>query len=308
MLKILLSLLLAGSLVGTVAAQPPVKIVVGYTPVVDELGAYVAIQEGYFAKAGLDVTLQQMPNGNSIPPGMLSGSLQIGAITSPTLIQSAAAGFPMKIVAGASYVSKANPNGWIVVRKGVTIGSPKDFEGKRVAIGAIGSFFDVLFRQWLLNNGVAPNKVTFVEVQFSSMLDLLRGGQVDAAVLGQPYLGRIVMADLGTEYAAYTGTFGERLLSNIYTATDQWIAQNAKAAAGFREAIEQADQFMQDNPEKARFYAAGFLKLPADVMGTLPLANYATRVEPQQIKLWSDMMLSLKMTDMPVDPLTVLSK
>ena len=43
-------------------------------------------------------------------------------------------------------------------------------------------------------------------------------------------------------------------------------------------------------------------------MGTLPLANYATRVEPQQIKLWSDMMLSLKMTDMPVDPLTVLSK
>jgi NitT/TauT family transport system substrate-binding protein len=288
------------------AQQQPVKITLGYTLVIDYLGAFVAKEEGFFSKRGLDVTIQQMPNGNSIPPGLLSDSLQIGAITAPTLIQSKTASFPMKIVAGASVVTKDNPNGSIVVRKGVEVKEPKDFEGKRIAVGAVGSYFNVLFRQWLINNGVDPNKPTYVEAQFSQMADVMSNGQVDAATMGQPFLSRVTSAGIGTEYLPFTGTFGNGLLSNIYTATDQWIAKNPAAPKAFLEAIEEANAFIKSNPDKAREHAVKYLKLPAEAMTNLPFSNYSAKVEPQQIKAWSDIMLGQKLIDTSLDPNSVL--
>jgi len=253
MKRLILAAALACGLISSASAQQqPVKITLGYTLVIDYLGAFVAKEEGFFSKRGLDVTPQQMPNGNSIPPGLLSDSLQIGGITAPTLIQSKAASFPMKVVAGASVVTQANPNGSIVLRKGVEVKSAKDFEGKRVAVGGVGSYFNVLFRQWLINNGANPDKAIFVEAQFSQMADIMRNGQVDAAILGQPFLSRIVSGGIGSEYLPYTGSFGDGLLSNIYTATDQWIAKNPGAAKAFLEAIEEANAFIKSNPEKAR--------------------------------------------------------
>ncbi len=293
---------------GAHAQQPLTKVTLGYTPVIDYLGAFVAKEQGLFEKHGLDVTVQQMPNGNSIPPGLLSESLQIGGITSPTLIQSRAASFPMRIVAGASIVTKANPNGSIVVRKGVDIKSPKDFEGKRVAVAAVGSYFNVLFRQWLIDNGVDPNKVVFVEAPFGQMADVMRNGQVDAATVGQPFLGRIVAADIGSDFAAYTGTFGDGLLSNIYVATDQWIAKNPAAPKAFGEAIEEANAFIKAQPDGARKAAAKYLKLPAEAMANLPFSNYSSKVTPQQIDAWSKIMVGQKLTDQPIDPNSVLAQ
>jgi NitT/TauT family transport system substrate-binding protein len=306
MKRLLLALAFAAGLSGFAEAQQPVKVTLGFTPVIDYLSAFVAKDQGIFDKHGLDVTLQQMPNGNSIPPGLLANSLQIGGITAPTLIQSKAATFPIKVVAGGTVVTKANPNGWVVVRTGVDVKTAKDFVGKRVGVAAVGSYFNVLFRQWLIDNGVDPSSVTFVEAQFGQMADVMRGGQIDAATLGQPFVGRMEAANIGKVFSPYTGTFGDGLLSNIYTATDPWIAQNPAAAKNFATAIEEANASIAANPDKARESAAKYLKLPADAMANLPFSNYSAKVTPQQIKTWIDIMRGQKLTDADVDPNTAL--
>ncbi len=139
MWKSLTGLALILSLSATPAAADT-KVTVGYTNVIDYLGRFVAKDEGLFTKHGLDVTLQPLQNGGAITPGLLGGALQIGAITAPTVIQSKAAGSPIRILVGGTVVTKANPNGALVVRKGVKIVKPADLEGRRVGTGGLGSY------------------------------------------------------------------------------------------------------------------------------------------------------------------------
>jgi NitT/TauT family transport system substrate-binding protein len=308
MKKTILALAVALAAVSPAGAQTPVKITLGFTAVIDYLGAFVAKDQGMFEKRGLDVTIQQMPNGNSIPPGLLSDSLQVGAITAPTLIQSKTASFPMKIISGGTYISKANPNGAIVVRNGVTINSPADLVGKRVAVGAVGSYFNVLMQQWLINNNVDPSKVTYVEAGFQQMGDIMRNGQIDAATMGQPFISRIEEANTGKAYRWFVGDFPDGLLSNIYTATDQWIAKNPKAAKDFKDAIGEANDFIKSNPERSKEIAAKYLKLPPEAMKAVPFSNYSVDVSEKQVTAWSDIMKGQNLIDTDIDPASVLLK
>jgi len=41
-------------------------------------------------------------------------------------------------------------------------------------------------------------------------------------------------------------------------------------------------------------------------MASLPFSNYSAKVEPQQIKTWSDIMLGQKLIDTALDPNSVL--
>jgi NitT/TauT family transport system substrate-binding protein len=252
--------------------------------------------------------MQVMPNGGAIPPGLLSESLQIGALTAPSVIQAKAAGIPLKIITGGTVVTKANPNGTVIVRTGVDVKSAKDLEGKRVGTGGIGSYFNVLMQQWLIDNGADPAKVSVIEVPFSQMTDVLRSGQIDAATVGHPYWDRMETEGIGKSFVPFTGEFSDGLLSNIYVVTEDYIAKNPKVPGAFSAAIEEANQLIEAHPDQARESAAKFLKLPADALAALPLSNYRTEVTTEQIKQWNDIMHGQKLIDPDIDPASVLLK
>ena len=243
-----------------------------------------------------------------MPPALLANSLQVGALTAPNLIQSKAGSFPIKIISGGTYVTKANPNGAIVVRDGVTINSPADFVGKRVASGALGSYFNVLFRQWLVDNKVEPEKVTYVEVGFPQVGDVMRNGQIDAATIGQPFISRIEEAGTGKAYRWYVGEFTDGLLSNVYTATEDWIAKNPKAVKDFKESLNEANEFIKNNPDKSREIAAKYLKLPTEAMKSVQFSNYSVDITEAQVAAWNDIMKKNRFTDVDVDAESVIVK
>ena len=55
------------------------------------------------------------------------------------------------------------------VRNGLTIKEPKDFVGKKVGAPGLNAFLHVLFVKWLVEKGVDPKSVNFVEVTFPTM-------------------------------------------------------------------------------------------------------------------------------------------
>jgi NitT/TauT family transport system substrate-binding protein len=290
-----------------VAYAQSTRIELGFTGAIDYLAAFVAKDQGYFAKRGLDVSLRYMPNGASIPPGLLGDSLQIGGIAVPVVLQAKAGGFPMKIVAGGSVTTKRNPNGWVVGRANSTIKGPKDFQNKRVGVPAIGSYYHVLLRQWLEDNGVQAKSVTFVEVPFVRLGDVLKSGQIDAAALGQPYAGRIIASGTGYEIAAYTTHYPDDTLSNLYCATEAWVRAHPKVPAAFRSALDEAAVFIAANPDKARESAVRYLKVSADIVAKLPLANYRSVVTPAQLQAWNTIARRQALINKDVDPASLLT-
>jgi len=271
-------------LAGPARAEP---VVLGYTAVNEYMAAFVAAEQGFFAAHGVEVSLQMLPNGGVIPPGLVSNTLQIGGITAPLLLQAVSGGLDLVLIAGGSVVKQDNPNGSVMGPAGTRLREPADFIGKRVGVSAIGSFYHVLFRQWLADAGVNPGQVVFVEVPFNQMGDLLRMGQVDAVTTTQPFIGRFIASGIGVEISPFTAHFQNGLLSNVYVATRDWAAAHPKEIAGIRAGLAEAVAYIPGHKREAEAAEAKYLKLTAEQVASLPFSNYAAEVSAAQIAEWN---------------------
>src|SRR3954462_1505484 len=90
-------------------AMAQTKIVLGYTPANAFMPAFVAKDQGLFAKRGLDVTLQTVPQGSTIAGAMAGGTVQAGTLTPPAFLLAVEGGIDAQIVAAATYQAKSNP-------------------------------------------------------------------------------------------------------------------------------------------------------------------------------------------------------
>src|SRR5260370_15954395 len=141
---------------------------------------------------------------SNIPAAILSNSIQVGGPTSTVFLQAADGGLDLVAVAGASIMnSTSNANIAAFVRNGITIKEPKDFVGKKVGAPGLGAFLHVLFVKWLVEKGVDPKSVNFVEVTFSTMADIIKSRGADSELTAEPFITRMANAGRGTVGAHY---------------------------------------------------------------------------------------------------------
>ena len=208
-----LLLVAAASALALTAAFPahadPFKLKIACTATSDCASAMVARDEGIFAKHGIDADVSLIGINTNIPPAIVSDSIQIGGPTAPVFLQAVDGGLDLVAVEGASVMDPGS-NGAIaaVARNGVTIKDAKDFVGKKVGAPGIGAFLHVLFRKWLIEKGVDPKNVNFVEVTFPTMSDALKSGAVDAVLTGEPFITRMKNAGTGEVAVRYAAELG----------------------------------------------------------------------------------------------------
>src|SRR3984885_703514 len=170
-------------------AQAQTKIQIGCTATSDCASAMVAVDEGIFKKHGLDAEMVLIGINSNIPAAILSNSIQIGGPTSTVFLQAADGGLDLVAIAGASIMNPtSNANIAAFVRNGITIREPRDFIGKKVGVPGLGAFLHVLFVKWLVEKGVDPKSVNFVEVTFPTMADIIKSGGGGAGVTGEPFV------------------------------------------------------------------------------------------------------------------------
>lgn len=272
------------------AAEAQTKVNIGYTAVSDFAAAFVAKEEGFFKKHGIDAELTLIAINSNIPAAMLGGSIQIGGPTASVFLQAVDGGLDLVGVAGGSVTSKSVSAAGVVVRTGVDIKKPEDFIGKKVGAPGIGAFLHVLFRHWLIEKGVDPKKVNFVEVTFPTMNDVLKGGSIDAVVSAEPIMGRMVAAGTGYIAARYVDDLPEGKPGIMYASTRDWAAKNPAALKGFREAITEGVAFMKANDEKTREHIGKYIKLPPEILKTMLISVPAPVLTTDQLTWWMEVM------------------
>lgn len=282
--------LAAALALGSLAAEAQTKINIGYTAVSDFAAAFVAKEEGFFKKRGIDAELTLIAINSNIPAAMLGGSIQVGGPTPSVFLQAVDGGLDLVGIAGGSVTSKTVSAAGVVVRAGVDIKKPEDFVGKKVGAPGIGAFLHVLFRHWLIEKGVDPKKVNFVEVSFPTMNDILKAGTIDAVVTAEPIMGRMVAAGTGTVVARYLDDLPEDKPAIMYGATREWAAKNPAAVKGFREAIAEGIAFMKANDEKTREHIGKYIKLPPEIIKTMLISYPSSTLTADQLAWWVDVM------------------
>jgi len=278
------------ALCATVASAQTDKVRVGYTAVSDYAAAFAAAEEGFFKNRGLDVELQLITLNSTIPAALQSGSLEIGGPTPSVFLQAVDGGLDLVAIAGGSLVGKDSTAFGVGARTGAGIAAPQDFAGKRVGVPGIGAFLQVIFRKWLMENGVDPASVTFVEVPFPQMADVIRGGTVDAVVTGEPIMSRIVASGAGTLVSNMTTGFAEPIPAVIYAATRDYAESNPEVITRFREAIAEGAAFIAANPDKARAHIAKYTRLPPEAVAAIPLPKLDATLTNRHLEDWVKIM------------------
>lgn len=273
-------------------AQAPTKIVFGYTAVTDFASVFVAAEEGYFKKRGVEVELKFIPINSTIPAAIQSDSLQIGGPTPSVFLQAVDGGLDHVVVAGGGVTAKSITGFGLVARAGSGIKTAQDCVGKKIGVPGLGAFLHVTFRAWLKSQGVDFKKVNFVEASFPQQGDLLRGGSVDAVVSADPFMSRITDSGAGYVVSYYSTFLPEGQPTIIHTARRDWVAQNPAAAKAFREALQEAATFMANpkNNDKVRAAIGKFIKLPPEVIAKVQISPPGPVVTEKQLTYWVNLM------------------
>jgi NitT/TauT family transport system substrate-binding protein len=265
-------------------AAAQTKLVVGYTPANAFMPAFVAKDKGFFAKRGLDVTLQTVPQGSTIAAAMAGGSMQVGTLTAPVYLLSVEGGIDTQIVAASTYQVKSNPTIGLMAREGSNIKSAADMKGKRMGVPGLNGVNHVVAMKWLENNGVPRNQVTYVETGFAQMGDLLKGSQVDLVVPVEPFITRLEQTKVGYQVAVPTIT--DSYLESFYIMMRDFVQKNPKAARDFRESLREAVAYIKTNEAEARKTQVTYLKLPEAAAASIKLPTFAVDVKRDDVDFW----------------------
>ncbi|HEY1942068.1 MAG TPA: ABC transporter substrate-binding protein [Roseiarcus sp.] len=284
------------------ASADNVKLHVACTATTDCASAMVARDEGIFAKHGLDVDMTLIGINTNIPPAIVSNSIQIGGPTETVFLQAVDGGLDLVAIDGASVMDPvANSLIAAVARNGVVIKDAKDFVGKKVGAPGIGAFLHVLFRKWLIDNGVDPNKVNFVEVTFPTMSDALKSGAVDAVLTAEPFISRMQTAGTGTVAVRYASELGRTEPIISYVTTRSFAEQNPDAIKAFRASIEEAAAIVNSDREKASVSIAKFTHLPLEIVRLNRPGLSEPKLKAGDFAWWIDVMKQQGMLQSEID-------
>jgi ABC-type nitrate/sulfonate/bicarbonate transport system substrate-binding protein len=155
------------------------------------LPLHLAQAEGLFTAQKLSVTLRTYRSEPSAAEALAVGHAQFAATSLDSALRlGAVEGRPPRLVWG---FTAAPPVALLVnpARKD-SIRSPADLVGQTVAVPAPGTPEDHALAFLLARAGVAPQQVLLRSLGERGAARALEGGQVPAAVLGEPYVTRLV--------------------------------------------------------------------------------------------------------------------
>jgi NitT/TauT family transport system substrate-binding protein len=190
----------AGTLAGTAlapirtGAQTPPKLRVAAIPIDISGVSYYALDQGFYAKYGLDVDVVTMANGAVVAAAVAGGALDVGSGNTIAIATAHEHGIPFKLIAPSGAFNKDDPTDGIVVAGTSLFKTAKDLAGKIFGIAGLRNISEVYTRAWLDQNGVDNRSVKFVELTFPEMAATLASGRVDAVCPEEPALTAVLAA------------------------------------------------------------------------------------------------------------------
>lgn len=306
-MRIRILLLAVSVLMATAAAgDAQTKVRFGFSPSTEFAAAFIAKEQGFFSKNGLDVEATLVPVSSAFPPALVNGSMDIGGATPPLVLQANDGGLDLVILAGGGVTNPDVHSAGVVARTGSGIKSAQDFVDKKVAAPGLGATLHILFRRWLMEHGVDYNKVRFVEIPIPQTNEVLKSGIVDAALIPEPFLTRIVDAKTGYVVSDYVNELGPGIASVFYASTRNWANANRATVKAFQDALFEAQDFARTNQAGTRAAIGAYIKLPPEVLANILLPTLQPKVTEQQVTYFAQTLFDQDMIKNKPDPAKII--
>ncbi|MGQ0509326.1 MAG: ABC transporter substrate-binding protein [Betaproteobacteria bacterium] len=256
------------------------KLRVSTIPIIDTAPMQAAIAKGFFAAEGLEIDTTPTAGGAAGLPALAAGQVQITFSNIISIVLGAKQGLGFEVIAAGSSTGATLPDlAGIIAKKGSTMKTGKDLEGKRLAVNTRNNIIWLYARAWVQATGGNPDAVTYLEVPFPQMIDALNGDRVDAAFVVEPFLSRGLKSDavlVGWPY----NTVHKEVPVGMYAATREFIQKNPAVIEKFTRAYNKGADWINQNKGSEEWLKiiSGYTRMPPELLKGLPLPQFEKTV------------------------------
>lgn len=237
---------------------------------------YVAIEEGYFAEEGLDLTLVTGFGADKTMTAVISGEADIGFMGAEASIYAYQEGATDPVVNFAQLTQRAG--NFLVAREEMPDFKWEDLKGKKVLGGRKGGMPEMVFEYILRKNGLDPQKDLTIDqsIDFGYTAAAFTGDtSADFTVEFEPSATALekegagyVVASLGVDsgYVPYTS----------YSAKTSYMEKNPEIIQKFTNALQKGMEYVQSHtPEEiAEVIAPQFAETDLDTVTAIVKRYY----------------------------------
>jgi NitT/TauT family transport system substrate-binding protein len=244
--------------------------------------AFYALDQGFFKKAGLDVSIERITNGPAIAAAVASGAVDVGFSNLVSLAIAYKKGVPITLIAAAGMYSAKAPTTTCVVALNSTIKSAKDLNGKVFATNGLKNIGEFAPRAWIDKNGGDSSTVKFVEMPFPDMAGALSQGRIDAAVMAEP-----TMTESKSQSRFLSNCYdgiGSNYMIGAYFATTSWAATHPDLVRKFQAAMRDTAIWANKNPQLSAVILARESKMNPEIAAKMYRAVYPERLDAAAIQ------------------------
>ena len=211
---------------------------------ISQLPLAVADQQGFFKKAGLDVTLQTLSGGTpSAMASFATGAVNVLNLSAPELIQY----LGKKVIDGKAFAEGTDQSYDIVASNNVA--DIQDIKGKIIGISAPNSGDQTYFLGLMLHYGISPKDVTFISVgNPTNRLAALSAGSIQVTAAANNLrdqsgkAGKIILKS-GDSPVAFP--------INLFIGSKDLVQNHKPLLKRFTTALSDATAWMKANPADA---------------------------------------------------------
>jgi ABC-type nitrate/sulfonate/bicarbonate transport system substrate-binding protein len=282
--------LIAASLPLPASAQVPAPLNLRVAATANDTyaSAYFAQDMGFFTRAGLNVDLETMNNGAAIAAALSAGSMDIGVATPIILANAVLHGLPVVIVAAGAISIRGTTTEALCVAANSALKTPKDFEGKTVALNGLHTGPEVNLDAWLTQGGSDITKVKLVEIGFSAMGQALESARVDGAVMTEPAMTVAlgsnnvkILADLDTVVAPV-------YVNSCWFAMHDLAQKNPELIRRFQSAIYAAQKWANGHHAESAAILAKYSKMDLDLVRRMNRTTFSEGLRVADIQTLLD--------------------
>ncbi|MBN1919704.1 MAG: ABC transporter substrate-binding protein [Anaerolineae bacterium] len=272
----MLALMLSGC---TESSSESVTLRVGVLPILDALPLYVAESEGFFAEAGVQVTLIPVASAAERDQLLQAGQLD-GVISDLVAVALYNREVPRLLVLRyAMQATATTPQFRILAAGDSALVTPSDL--REVPIGlSQGTVIEYVTNRVLQQEGLLPAQIVGLAVpRIPDRLALLEAGQLQAVTLPEP------LASLAVQQGARVivdDTHHPQFSCSVFAFSREFVTAQPQAIRAFLVAIERASTLI--NADKTRWdeYLISQALVPQPVLGTYTLPDYPSSAIPSR--------------------------
>jgi NitT/TauT family transport system substrate-binding protein len=243
---------------------------------------YIAQEQGFFKRHGLDVSLENYQTGVFAVNGLIASKADVATATEFVLAVQGFKRGDLRVIAAISFSDSME----VVARRDRGIKKPEDLRGKIVGVPktTIAEFF---LNNFLNFKAILPGEVRTVDLKPADLVRALSEGKIDAASCFPPFSDTMKKNLAGNAISwAIQGGQDYHLVVMI---RDELIKNRPLAVTGLLRGVIEAEDFLRKDKNEAQAIVERALGLDHEsVVNTWAKTRFRVRLDQSLLTLLED--------------------